>query len=381
MKSLKSLLFWFALLGSLSLTSLQGASKKPNPEVDDLFGQPKIFQIKIEIPSASLAALQKDPRKYIRGVIRDSSRTYSDVGIRLKGNGSFQPGDKRPALALKFNEFVSGVRFHGHSKVFLNNSHQDPTYICEALGGELFRSAGVPAPRTTYAHLELNGRDLGLYVLAEAVNKEFLSKHFVRTKGNLYEGSKADVTEKLEKDSGDESKDQKDVKALAAAAKEPDLAARLKKLNATLDVQRFISFAATEVFAWHHSGYTMSQDNYRLYNDPGTNQLIFIPHSYEELFGKPKGPLFPEWKGVVAKALLETPEGKSSYRDRMTKLLGTSFKADAINNKISEYARVVKQELGRDPTQAQAFEAAVAQLRERVTKRVAFIEEELKKAN
>src|SRR4051812_3007766 len=310
MKSLMSR-SWIGLVCAMLVCNLGAANKTPKPEVDELFSQPNVLRIRIEIPSASLDSLQKDSRKYVRGVIRDSSKTYSEVGIRLKGSGSFQPSDKKPALAIKFNEFVSGVRFHGHSKIFLNNSHQDPTYICEAVGGDLFRAAGVPAPRTTYAQVDLNGRDLGLYVLAEAVNKEFLAKNFTRTKGNLYEGSKADVTEKLEKDSGDDSKDQKDVKALAAAAKESDPATRLKKLGALLDVERFISFAATEVFTWHHGGYTMSQDNYRLYSDPSTNQMIFIPHSYEGLFGKPKGPLFPEWKGVVAKAILETPEGKA----------------------------------------------------------------------
>jgi len=376
---MKSLRLLAGLFCAILVSDLAAASKRPKPEVDELFSQPKVFQIRIEIPSASLDSLQKDPRKYVRGVVRDSSKTYSDVGIRLKGSGSFQPSDKKPALAIKFNEFVSGVRFHGHSKVFLNNSHQDPTYVCEAVGGELFRAAGVPAPRTTYAHVDLNGRDLGLYVLSEAVNKEFLAKHFARTKGNLYEGSKADVTDKLEKDSGDESKEQKDVKALAAAAKENDPATRLKTLGGLLDVERFISFAATEVFAWHHGGYTMSQDNYRLYNDPSTNQLVFIPHSYEELFGKPKGPLFPEWKGVVAKAIFETPDGKAKYRDRMSKLTTTFFTADAINKKISLYEGVVKQELGRDATQAKAFDAAIAQLRERVNKRAAFIEEELKR--
>ena len=63
----------------------------------------------------------------------------------------------------------------------------------------------------------------------------------------------------------------------------------------------------------------------------------------------------------------------------MSKLASTTFTADAINKKISLYEGVVKQELGRDPTQAKAFEAAVAQLRERVDKRAAFIAEELKR--
>ena len=216
--------------------------------------------------------------------------------------------------------------------------------------------------------------------MAEAVNKEFLSKYFSRTKGNLYEGSNVDITDKLEKDSGDESQDQKDIKALAAATKEPDPTARLNKLKTLMDVDRFISFAATEVFTWHHDGYSMDRNNYRIYNDPGTNQMVFIPHGFDQLFGKAKGPLFPEWKGVVAKAIISTPEGKAKYKERMSKLMASVFKTDTITNRINQLSAVVKPLAGRDSTQGPNYENAVAQLRARVLERAAFLEEELKKA-
>jgi spore coat protein H len=374
MKSLKSLSLFLAVL--LSFTLAHAATKKPKTETEDLFTQPKVYQLKIEIPSASLESLKNDPRKYIKGVIREGDKVYADVGIRLKGSGSFQPLQKKPSLAIKLNEFVSGVRFHGHTKIFLNNSHQDPTFMCEAVGSELFRAADVPVSRINYARIELNGRDLGLYVLAEAVNKDFLGKYFTRTKGNLYEGSNVDITDKLEKDSGDESKDQKDLKALAEAIKEPDAAARMKKVSGLLDVDRFVSFAATEVFAVHRDGYTMDRNNYRIYNDPSTNKLVFIPHGFDQLFGKPDAPVLPQWKGLVAKAILETPDGKAKYLDRMSKLLGAAFKADVAAKKIDELTAVIKPALGSEGTQ---FDLAVAQLKTRIAERARFVESELKK--
>ncbi len=378
MKLSNSLVLLFAAFHAT--VSVGAATKAAKSDVDELFVQPKIYEIKIEIPSASLDSLKNDPHKYVKGVVREGSKVLTDAGIRLKGSGSFQPIDKKPSLAIKFNEFISGSRFHGHSKLFLNNSKQDPTFLCEAIGGDLFRAAGVPAPRHNYAHVELNGRDLGLYVLSEAVNKELLSKYFSRTKGNLYEGSNADITDKLEKDSGDESKDQKDIKALAAAAKEPDPAQRLKRLAALMDVDRFISLAATEVFAWHRNGYTMDRNNYRVYNDPGTNQMVFIPHGFDQLFGKPKGPLFPEWKGILAKAILETAEGKAKYRERMSKLTATAFRPDTIAGKIDQLSAVIKPMASRDSTQGSSYDAAINQLRSRVQERSAFIDEELKRA-
>jgi len=381
MKSRKFLI-WALAFCSLALVA-QGAakksssSKKGGSDLDDLFVQPKIFDIKIEIPSASLESLKNDPHKYVKGIVREGSKVYSDAGIRLKGSGSLQPIEKRPSLAIKFNEFISGSRLYGHSKIFLDNSHQDPTFVCESIGGELFRKAGVPAPRHNYAHVELNGRDLGLYVLSEAVNKDFLSRYFSRTKGNLYEGSDADVTEKLEKDSGDDSKDQKDLKALAAAAQQTDPAVRSKKLATLLDVDRFVAFAATEVFLWHHDGYCLGKNNYRIYNDPGTNQMVFIPHGYDQLFGKAKGPLFPEWKGLVAKAVIDSTEGRAKYRDRMAALLGNGFSLDAINQQIARHAAVVKPALTGDA--AAKYDAAVAQLQTRIGERITFLQNELQR--
>lgn len=381
MKVRSSIAMLIGLGWMISDLNVQAATKKPKTDLDELFLQPKIFDIKIDIPPANLESLKNDPHKYVKATVREGSKLYADVGIRLKGSGSFQPLEKKPGLTIKFNEFVSGVKFHGHSKLMFDNSQQDPTYLCQTLGGELFRAADVPAPKNNFARLDVNGRDAGLYVMSEAVNKDFLSRYFTRTKGNLYEGSSVDITDKLEKDSGDESKDQKDLKALVAALKESDPSARLKKASGLLDLDRFISFAATEVFLGHQDGYTLDLNNYRIYNDPGTNQMVFIPHGYDQLFAKPKAPLFPEWKGLVAKALLETPEGKTKYRDRMAKLMATAFKADNITKKIDELSALVKPAVSRDATQAQAYDAAIAQLRDRVANRVAFINEGVAKAS
>ena len=145
--------------------------------------------------------------------------------------------------------------------MLLDNAAHDPSYLCEAVGGQLFREAGVPAARCTFARLEVNGKDCGLFIVVEAANRDFLSAAFKKSKGNLYEGSNVDINEKLEKDSGDPTTDQSDLRALAAAVKEPDPAQRMKKLSALLDLGRFITFAACEVFLDHHDGYCQRKDN------------------------------------------------------------------------------------------------------------------------
>src|SRR6185503_11186054 len=164
------------------------------------------------------------------------------VGLHVKGAaGSRRPiDDTKPALTLAFGKFVPDQRFHDLRKIHLNNSVQDPSYLCENICSELFRKAGVPTPRVSYATVTLNGRKRGLYVLKEGFTKDMLGLYFKNTKGNLYDsGFLREVTEQLERKLGgapDDVDDWSDLKALAKAAQEPDAEKRWEQLNKVLDV-------------------------------------------------------------------------------------------------------------------------------------------------
>jgi spore coat protein H len=360
---------------------VRGKEEKPNQNsasAGDLFAQPQVYRLKIDLSPAAEQALQRDARTYVKATVREGDKVYSDVGLRLKGNASFQTLDKKPSLALKFNEFVHGQDFHKRSKILLNNAHQDPSYLCEAIAGEIFRNAGVPAAKVTFALVQLNGREIGLYVMSEAANREFLSQYFSKSKGNLYEGVNTDVGDKLEKDSGDGSEDQYDLKSLAVAAKDPDAAQRLKRLESLLDLDRFISFIAVEVMIGHHEGYAMARNNYRIYHDPASGRMVFIPHGLDNLFATPDAPLSPEWKGLIAKAVLESPEGKRRYRERMTKLLASVFQPATLQTRIDALAAKVRPALAeRNEAAAKTFDSALTQLRYRVAQRAGILEQAL----
>ena len=363
----------------LTALGLAAAPTRAAEIEDELYGTPKLLTLKIELPAAQLDALRKEAKAYVKGTVKEGDKVYANVGIRLKGAAAVQLLDRKPSLTIKFDEFESGQLFHGHEKLALNNAISDSSFLSEAIGGEVFRAAGVPAARVTFARVDLNGRDLGLYVLSQTPNRDFLSDFFKKTKGNFYEGKSADITEPLHLDSGKSPKDQADLKALVNAAREGDLNQRIKKLGAVLDMDRFLSFLAAEVFAWHRNGYVIGRNNYRIYNDPVSARLVFLPESMDELFAKANGPLLPECKGLVARAVLESPEGRRLYRERMTKLLGTAFKPETLHARVAELAAKIRPAAARDPNETKAFDAAVAQLRDNLTRRAAFLTEELKK--
>jgi len=100
-----------------------------------------------------------------------------------------------PALKVKLDKYVAGQEVAGYADLILNNSVQDPTYLRQCLGYALFEAAGIPSPRCGFAHVRVNGEDLGVYVLVESVDKAFLRRRGADTTGNMYEGVFSDFRE------------------------------------------------------------------------------------------------------------------------------------------------------------------------------------------
>jgi hypothetical protein len=142
-----------------------------------------------------------------------------------------------------------------------------------------------------------------------------------------------------------------------------------------VDVDRFLAFAAVEVLLGHTNGYALARSRYRIYSDPGTGRLVFLPHGIEGVFTRPDAPITPEMKGLLAKAILETPQGKKRYREEMGKVVTKSFKVDLIQARVKELAAKLKPALGAG---AEAHDKAVKDLLDRVTARQKSVEQQLK---
>jgi spore coat protein H len=317
--------------------------------------------------------LRRDTREYVRATLRerlpDGGSIFTNVGIHLKGMGSFRPIDQKPALTVKFNKFVEGQHFHGLTKISLNNSVQDRTYLNEILCTELFREAGVPAARVGHARVYLNDRYLGLYTLVEGLNKPFLRRHFSDTHGNLYEGHTKDVNEWLDQDNG-EVTSQSDLKALAEAAQSP-AAERWRRLGALVDLDRFVSMLAAEVLMAHWDGYWLNRNNYCVYNDPATHRMTFIPHGLDNMFQLTAMPWRPTMQGLLVRAAVHTPEGRRAYRQRLSALLTNQFRVEQLTNRIDALAARIRPALETDgAATVSEFDSSVADFKRRVAERI-----------
>lgn len=334
--------------------------------------------IQIEIPPASLDALKKEPREFVPCTFKEiGGKTYTNVGVHLKGVGTFRPIDQKPSLSLKFNKFVAKQEFYGLSRIALNNSVQDPGYINEALCTQFFREIGVPAARATHAWVFLNGRDLGMYVLLEGINKDFLRRHFNSDHGNLYEGYTQDIDQDLDQDNG-EDLTQTDLRALAKAAKEPNSAERWQRLNKLMDVERFISMMAGEILTTHWDGYWVNRNNYRIYHDVATDRFVMFPHGLDSMFQNAAWSWRPSMSGLLTRALLLTGEGQRRYRQRISSILTNQFRPELLTNRVNEIAARIRPTIAeRNAGGLKDFDTRVTALREAIVARHQNVSEQL----
>lgn len=327
-------------------------------------GPTSVVPVRITLGPEAIAHLARHPRDYVDGTAAVAGTTPSNAEVRLKGNGSFQPISAKPNFAIKFGG-------PGRRKVLLNGSAQDSSFLRWKLASEMFLKAGLPAARIGFARVELNGRNLGPYISVEPIDKEFLRHHFGSGAGNLYEGSNQDVGDPLELDSGNRSGDQNDLKPLAVACEERDLDKRWRLLEACLDVNRFSSFMALEVLMGHHDGYSLDRNNFRIYGDPASRRLVFLPHGMDLIFNNPTAPLIGRWRGLVAHAVMETRQGKARYREAVARVVKKVYTDDPWPRHIDEWAKLLRAGLGSGDT-PESWGTAVAELKRQVEQRRMF---------
>ncbi len=258
--------------------------------------------LRVTVTPAAQVALEAEPYEYVTATLRatvDEGGALVDdgpleVGLRIKGKiGSFRGcpfscGDKS-SFKLDLNRLVPGQQWRRIEKLNLNNQVQDPSRTHEWLAYEVFRAAGVPAPRTGFAHLFVNDEDFGLYALVEDRDDPFLTNHWPRGTLGLYEGEYGQ--DLLPGTAGGFDVDEGDqglvpllqlIDAIDAAPAGESYAA----LADLLDWHEVLLAMATEIVIGHWDGYAPTRNNYFLHVDT-TGRWRLLPWGTDQTFAYP----------------------------------------------------------------------------------------------
>lgn len=286
-----------ALLSVAALMAV-GASGAFADDAAVMYDPSTVYAIELDLPQASVEELEEHPTdEYVQGFLTLAPTAGTpgtegsplidnkEVGIRLKGNvgGSFRDLDTgKAAFKIKCN-FVSGQKCLGLKKMTLNNMVQDPSMVHETLAYAAFRAAGVPASRTGYAYVRVNGEDFGLYLNLETYDDVFLKREFGAfddSVQHLYEGELGDDVasggaEDFEVDEGDEGPGEiGDLEALVEAANGAGDQPWSQRVSATASLAEMARMWAVEKYIDHWDGYSGHAEagqerpnNYYLYSE------------------------------------------------------------------------------------------------------------------
>ena len=166
---------------------------------------------------------------------------------------------------------------------------------------------------------------------------------------------------------------------MAEARRDPNGDKRFAALDKLVDLDKLVTMAALQVIATDWDGYCRNRNNYRLYFDP-KGKAVFIPHGMDQMFQNPGEGVWHGWGGLIARSVLETPEGKKRYIAKLKEMTEKVFVLDKLYKRIDEFVPRGKTALATvDKNWANGWENEIRNYKERLKQRSEVLKREIPK--
>ena len=378
-----------------------------------VFDESKVHTYSLSVTPSDWNWLNDNPllEEYVPAALEFQGRTYENVAIRYKGffgNLRFcfdEKGNRtceKLSLKLKFSEYDSSGRFFGLQRLNFHSMEADPTKMHDALGYGLFREAGVPAPRTAYARVLVNGELFGLFAVVEQIDEEFIRNAFPDAgQGTLYKEiwpehlSIEPYAAAVVTGPADEAEAMVRFAQAVQSAGDDEF---VDVLESWTELPTFVRYLAADrlmdnfdgIVAWYcPPNQSCFNHNYFWYEEAFSDRVWLIPWDLDHIFEYPS-PIrtyyrMPDWNG--SSSCKKIPvffgiQGRPPACDRFIRQLGTllwddyaaashelldgPFATDRIEARIDTLEDLLRDAVAEDPTSLSVaqWEDAVEGLRE-----------------
>ncbi|MBQ4859137.1 CotH kinase family protein [Pseudoalteromonas sp. MMG007] len=363
--------------GLSNSTDFTHAFLKPTPSsentVASAFTPTAVNTLSITITDENWQDILDNPldEEYHETSITFNGVTLDSVAIRTKGGSSLSTvansSSDRYSFKVDINEYVSGQTFFGLKKFTLQNSFNDPSYMREVIAYDLMDEMGVPTPEHAYVNFYVNGELFGLYLMVEAIDGEFLEKHFANSNGDLYkpDGTGSDLLWL-----GDDIQSYTDIN-LQTNEESTDNGAFInfvESLDAgetnAIDEDTLLRYMSVSTSLSNLDSYhgTLAH-NYYIYDQDGVFSIL--PWDFNESFGT----FNMDCNSVdirelyidepVSGALSERPmlanvfadqSNLDTYHSYLTQLINGSLSSDTFSARVNEIANLIREHVQNDPT-------------------------------
>ena len=300
-KVIALLLAWVMPFGLLAISPAQAAASLA---LTDIYSPSKVLKIELTLPAKSVDSLNNPAtfKVYVPGQVKISYGTLTspllDIHLKLKGTTSMSALSATPSFKIRFKKDQAGLGYLGLRRMTLNAMTQDTSKVHEFASYALFNAMGVPASKTGWATVLVNGASKGLYVNVEQPDQIFMSTRFRDITKHVYEGvAMKDL--KLGSDDGGEdtgsfltdygwktTPNKADLTAVVNALNEGDQAKWYENLNTFFDRPTLLKTLAVENFIGHWDGYSGPDINNYYLRSSTRNKFTLIPWGTDQTFGE-----------------------------------------------------------------------------------------------
>ena len=319
--------------------------------------------------------------EYVKADITIDGEKFGDAGLRFKGNSSYRfssDGFKRP-LKIDTNRFVTGQKLHGRTKFNLSNSYLDPAFMKEKLAYEVYQAAGIPTPGTGWAKVslsiegELKKKNLGIYVLIEQVDENYLERKFgEKSKSSLLMKPESSANwqhpgEEVEQykevfniKEGEDNKEQitqfGDFLRLIGEVSGTEFS---NQIGEKMDLDFYAGYLAATSLLSSLDSYIGAPHNYYLMVDRADNKVRLFPWDVNEAFGTFTMGTTPEklaewditrpWTSNIPllERLFIHEDFSKLYREKLNELMLDSFTEKNLYERVDIFTKALKPYLNK----------------------------------
>ena len=322
-------------------------------------------------------------------------RVYSGIGAHFRGTSSYFTVDSEKKsfnIAVDYTE--DGQRLYGYKTLNLLNGHVDASFLREVLYNRISR-AYIPAMKTNFVKLVINGENWGVYINLQQYNKDFLDEWF-GTKGGVrwkvgpgrggaltYSGDDPETYKETYQLKTRNIEDPwKDLIALCKMLDPSTSDAELvEKLPSILNIDQVLwQLAVSNVFM-DDDGYIHKGGDYSIYQDVN-GRFHLVPHDNNESirFGRSGrggpgggGPGGWSWGNLVGgmvspvahedntsrpliHRLLSNPQWRARYLAHVRTVANEWLDWDVLGPIITEYMALIDAEVQQDDKKLYGYE-------------------------
>jgi uncharacterized protein (TIGR03437 family) len=176
----------------VALFGVQATALAQTPTTADLFDGSVLHEVRMTMSPYTWQAVKED---YLSDAVftvdtfqwTGAGGKTASVGrfqMHNRGNGSRSP--IKPGLHLTFDAIDPAQTFLGLTALELKPNTQDASMLHERLSMLLFGRMGIPCSREVHSRFYVNGEYIGVYLLVEYPDKEFLTRIFNESTGYEY---------------------------------------------------------------------------------------------------------------------------------------------------------------------------------------------------